>query len=341
MRIEVRNLCKRFDEHEALRDVGFSVESGQLLVVLGPSGCGKSTLLRLLAGLDRPDSGGILFGGRNVTALPPAQRGFSMVFQSYALFPHLSVRENIVFGLRTRKRGREVIQERLDKAIGLLGLDGLLSRKPGELSGGQRQRVALGRAIVSEKPICFMDEPLSNLDAKLREAMRREIRKLQQDLGITMIYVTHDQTEAMTMADSILLLKDGATVQHDAPADLYERPASVFAARFIGTPPMNLFTNAQNAALLTGVRPENVRLAKRGLPAQVQKTEYLGADTLVSCAIRGGEEVCVRCQGKHFLAPGQEVCLSWEPEHQHLFDRASGRNAQPSIQEAWAQRGAA
>src|SRR5437867_8827643 len=237
-----------------------------MLVLLGPSGCGKSTTLRLIAGLEQVTGGRITIGGFDVTDLPPAARHITMVFQSYALIPHLSVAENIVFGLRVRRVPAAERVARLSRVADLLGLDGLLARKPSQLSGGHQQRVALGRAIIAETPVCLMDEPLSNLDAQLRLDMRREIRGLQQKLGVTMVYVTHDQTEAMSMADQVILLRDGRVEQNASPAELYARPATAFAARFIGTPPMNLLRLASSPGHLVGVRPEDVRFADGGLP---------------------------------------------------------------------------
>src|SRR5687767_1604128 len=236
--IALENVAKHWGSSRALDGITFSAEPGTFVVLLGPSGCGKSTTLRLIAGLDQPTSGTIHIAGRDVTRLPPAARGIAMVFQSYALFPHLSVAENIVFGLKVRKvPDREA---KLARVADLLGLANLLERKPSQLSGGQQQRVALGRAIIAEAPVCLMDEPLSNLDAQLRGEMRREIRSLQQRLGITMVYVTHDQTEAMTMADRVVLLRGGRIEQVGSPEELYARPATAFAAGFIGAPPMNL-----------------------------------------------------------------------------------------------------
>ena len=236
----LENLGKRYAGNVAVDGVSLHSPAGSFTALLGPSGCGKSTTLRMIAGLDAPTSGRILIGGRDVTALAPAQRRIAMVFQSYALFPHLSVRENILFGLRVRKEPVRDYERRLARVAGLLGLAALLERKPAQLSGGQQQRVALGRAVISEAPVCLMDEPLSNLDAQLRQDMRREIRSLQQELGITMVYVTHDQTEAMSMADQVVLLNAGRIAQQGTPEELYARPATPFAARFIGTPPMNL-----------------------------------------------------------------------------------------------------
>jgi sn-glycerol 3-phosphate transport system ATP-binding protein len=246
--IEVRNLHKRWSTFDAVKDASFTVAPGTLTVLLGPSGCGKSTTLRLIAGLDAATSGQILIGGKDVTAAPPARRGLAMVFQNYALFPHLSVAENIVFGLKVRRVSAADRARRLKKATDMLGLGALLERKPSQLSGGQQQRVALGRAIVAEAPVCLMDEPLSNLDAQLRHDMRKEIRSIQRSLNMTMVYVTHDQIEAMSLADQVILMRNGAIEQKASPTELYLKPATSFTARFIGTPPMNLLALADSAA---------------------------------------------------------------------------------------------
>src|SRR6185369_1006388 len=238
----------------AVADVSFEAAAGKMVVLLGPSGCGKSTTLRLIAGLEQVSGGRITIGGLDVTNLPPAARHLSMVFQSYALFPHLSVAENIVFGLRVRRVPAAERAAKLSRVADLLGLGGLLARKPGQLSGGQQQRVALGRAIIAEAPVCLMDEPLSNLDAQLRAGMRSEIRGLQRKLGIAMVYVTHDQVEAMSMADRVVLLNAGRIEQNGTPVELYETPANAFVARFIGTPPMNLLPLAagRDGAVIAG-----------------------------------------------------------------------------------------
>ena len=343
MQIELEKVSKSWGDVPAVDQVSFTAPAGELLVVLGPSGCGKSTVLRLIAGLETVSAGAIRIEGKDVTGLPPAKRNLSMVFQSYALFPHLSVAENIVFGLKVRKLAAAERQRRLERAMELLGLQGLLLRKPAELSGGQRQRVALGRAIVSEAPVCLMDEPLSNLDAKLRHEMRREIRTLQQRLGITMIYVTHDQVEAMTMADKIALLNTGRVEQFAPPEELYARPATVFAAGFIGTPPMNLlpldnadvlrWAHANLAGslpqgvldgLIVGVRPEKISLADAGLAADVLSLEYLGADSLVACRI-GACELIVRQSGRVKLAAGDRIHMTWPQAESHFFEARSGR----------------
>jgi sn-glycerol 3-phosphate transport system ATP-binding protein len=303
--------------------ISFKAEAGTLLVLLGPSGCGKSTTLRLIAGLEEVDSGTITIGGRDVTHLSPAERHISMVFQSYALFPHLNVAENIIFGLKVRRVGRAERDARLKKVADIVGLTHLLERKPSQLSGGQRQRVALGRAIIAEAPVCLMDEPLSNLDAKLRHEMRTEIRSLQQRLGMTMVYVTHDQTEAMTMADRVILMRDGHIEQNGAPHELYNQPESDFTARFIGTPPMNII--AWRDGSLLGVRPEHISLVERdGVAATVKAVEYLGADSIVLCDMEGGT-VCVRQTGYCSLPAGAQVELGWQNCHTHLFDKDSGK----------------
>ncbi len=333
----------------AVDQVSFALDAGTLNVLLGPSGCGKSTTLRLIAGLETADGGRITIGERDVTALPPAQRNIAMVFQSYALFPHLSVAENILFGLRVRQVSREECRRRLARVADLLGLSELLTRRPSQLSGGQQQRVALGRAIINEAPVCLMDEPLSNLDAQLRAEMRQEIRSLQRNLGITMVYVTHDQVEAMSMADRVILLSAGRVEQNGTPVDLYEAPANTFVARFIGTPPMNLLrleagaggaviAGTQGPALLPagcaggtlGVRPEHIVLApERGVAAEVDGVEYLGGDSLVTCRL-GGQSLAVRAQGSVGLARGDTIGLSWAGGAMHFFGMDGVRQDLPA-----------
>src|SRR5437660_1508711 len=316
------DLTKRWGATAAVDHVSLVAEEGKLLVLLGPSGCGKSTTLRLIAGLEEADEGRISIGGEDVTHLPPAARKLAMVFQSYALFPHLSVAENIIFGLRVRGVGRVERDARLKRVADMVGLSQLLERKPSQLSGGQRQRVALGRAIIAESRVCLMDEPLSNLDAKLRQEMRTEIRALQQRLGMTMIYVTHDQTEAMTMADRIVLMREGRIEQNGPPQDLYHRPASTFAARFIGTPAMNLLPCGDE--VLLGIRPEHLRVAPGGgMRATVTAVEHLGAESIVICDV-GGHPAAFRQEGFSPWRPGSVVQLDWSPEHVHRFDRQSG-----------------
>jgi sn-glycerol 3-phosphate transport system ATP-binding protein len=340
--IVLDNITKQFGAAApAVQNVSFTVEAGTFTVLLGPSGCGKSTTLRMIAGLDDPTSGRIHIGGQDVTGLPPSRRKIAMVFQSYALFPHLSVRENILFGLKVRKEPASEYKPRLAKVAALLGLEALLDRKPSQLSGGQQQRVALGRAVISEAPVCLMDEPLSNLDAQLRHEMRREIRALQQKLGITMVYVTHDQTEAMSMADRVVLLNGGRIEQNDTPDRLYGEPDTEFSARFIGTPPMNLLnldqqtrqlgrnagdalTNVPGHAVKLGIRPEHIAItATDGLPAVVENVEYFGADSIVACTVGANTGVAVRVAGHLRTAPGERIALHWNAAQQHFFD-ASG-----------------
>ena len=330
----------------ALDSISLHVRAGSFTVLLGPSGCGKTTCLRIVAGLETASAGRVEIGGRDVTRLPPAERGVAMVFQSYALFPHLTVAENIVFGLKARRVPPPERARRLDRAVEILGIGALLQRKPSQLSGGQQQRVALGRAIVAEAPVCLMDEPLSNLDAQLRADMRREILALQRRLGITMLYVTHDQTEAMGMADQIVLLRDGRIEQDAPPVDVYARPATRFVASFIGTPPMNLFplerygdgmvlrgtsgpilapTLDSNA--IGGIRPEDLRLVDAGIPAVVKQAEYLGADTVLACAA-GEATLLARLPGHVVLAEGVPVFLATDTAL-HVFDAVTGRRTVP------------
>jgi len=337
--VSVRGLSKTWGNTQILNDISFSIEAGSFAALLGPSGCGKSTTLRIIAGLDDATSGTVEIAGEDVTAWPAAKRGVAMVFQSYALFPHLSVRENILFGLKIRRVPRDARDARLARTAELLGLTPLLERKPAQLSGGQQQRVALARAIIAENPVCLMDEPLSNLDAQLRAEMRRELRALQQRLRMTVIYVTHDQVEAMTMADQIILMNGGRIEQAAKPAEIYEQPASVFAARFVGTPPMNVMPAESLAhvcsqaprpagidlrSLLVGVRPENIRLDESGLSADVKSVEYLGAETMIE-ADAAGTSILARINGRAPCHAGDCVRLTWPPDAMHWFDMSTGR----------------
>jgi sn-glycerol 3-phosphate transport system ATP-binding protein len=335
--VELHGVTKSWGATAAVDRVSFSAPAGKLVALLGPSGCGKSTTLRLIAGLETASGGTITIANREVTDLPPAKRGVSMVFQNYALFPHISVAENIVFGLKVRDVPRAEREARLRRTAGILGLEKLLDRKPSQLSGGQQQRVALGRAIVAETPVCLMDEPLSNLDAQLRVEMRREVRALQRRLGMTMLYVTHDQVEAMTMADQVVLMRNGRIEQDAPPAELYDRPASIFVARFVGTPPMNVLPAAALAGALgdtphgqeigglaIGIRPEAVRLANDGVAATVAAVEYLGADTLLETRV-GEEPFIVRVAGRTGLSAGDPVRLAWDPAAAHWFDLSTER----------------
>ncbi len=344
--VGVRSVSKAWGETLAVNDVSFTVEKGHLIVLLGPSGCGKSTLLRLIAGLDEPAAGTIEIEGRDVRGLTGSARGVAMVFQSYALFPHLSVADNITFGLSVRGTPKAEMARRLDKITALLGLEALLRRKPGQLSGGQQQRVALGRALIAEAPVCLLDEPLSNLDAQLRQELRREIRALQQRLGITMIYVTHDQTEAMSMADRVILMRGGRIEQNGTPAELYERPATRFIAGFIGGAPMNFLDldDGPNGAVIKGsagpalfaaagrgrvigLRPEDVTVdsvnGRSRFHVTVTEVEYLGAEALVTCMI-GERPILARTRGACAPPVGATVGLTWDASAAHVFDAASG-----------------
>lgn len=331
--IEVRNLTKKWDTTLAVDNVSFQVPQGTLTVLLGPSGCGKSTILRIIAGLEEASSGEIRIDDRDVTRRDASKRGVSMVFQSYALFPHLNVRENILFGLKVRKIPKEERARRLSDAASLVGLEDLLDRKPANLSGGQRQRVALCRTIVANQPVCLMDEPLSNLDAKLRAEMRDEIHSLQRKLGLTMVYVTHDQTEAMSMADQVVLLKDGRIEQIGPPEELYEMPETTFAAQFLGTPPMNILRigelrqSAATAASipcdssdgLMGVRPEKLSIKSEGLPVEVSAVDFMGAETVLRLH-HGTQNLMIRVEGRPNAEPGDQLHVAWRAEDVHIFE---------------------
>ncbi len=342
--IRLTEVSRSWGGTTALDRISLDIRPGSFTVLLGPSGCGKTTCLRIVAGLETATSGRVEIGGRDVTGLPPAARGVAMVFQSYALFPHLTVAENIVFGLKARRVPASERAQRLNRAVEILGIGALLGRRPSQLSGGQQQRVALGRAIVAEAPVCLMDEPLSNLDAQLRADMRREILALQRRLGITMLYVTHDQTEAMGMADQIVLLRGGRIEQDCPPATMYAEPATTFAASFIGTPPMNLFAMERQGSSMVlagstgpeltpavadtatgGIRPEHLRLASAGLPAVVQHAEYLGADTIMACRA-GDATLLARLPGHVVLPAGAPVHLGMDAPVQ-IFDATTGRRA--------------
>lgn len=320
-----------------LHGLDLDVEQGAFIALLGPSGCGKSTLLRLIAGLDMPDHGIIEIDGRDVHGVPPAARKLSMVFQSYALFPHLSVAENVAFGLRVRGVGAAERKERVAKAIGTTGLAGLEQRKPGALSGGQRQRVALARAIVAGHSLCLMDEPLSNLDAKLRHAVRLEIRELQRRLGMTVIYVTHDQSEAMGMADRVVLMNAGRIEQSGTPEDLYLAPVSTFAAAFIGSPPMVLLPDSslpvsirEDRPCLTGIRPEHLQITAPDddvVNGTVDEVEFQGAESFVYIKTAHQDRIIVRAGNtlqRILPRKGDRVGVTWHPQDRHLFDADSG-----------------
>ena len=318
--LKVEGLTRRYGDLTVVDDLSFDVNEGEFVALLGPSGCGKSTSLKMIAGLETPDAGSIELEDKDITDLTPGQRKLAMVFQSYALFPHLKVVENILFGLQARKVAKDEQQRRLDSVVELVGLQDHLQKKPGQLSGGQCQRVALARAVVAEAKLCLMDEPLSNLDAKLRNEMRTEIRSLQQRLGMSVIYVTHDQVEAMSMADRIVLMNDGKIEQIDVPEGLYNKPKSIFTAQFIGSPPMNIMHRNDQCL---GVRPEHIEIAESGMPAQVVSCDYHGADTIVQAEIAAQEEtpgiIKIRYPGHALFAARQSISVHWRSEHEHLF----------------------
>ena len=341
--IELKNVSKYWGDVRAVEKLNINIEEGEFVVLLGPSGCGKSTTLRLIAGLENVSSGGIFIGGKNVNNIDPSSRNISMVFQSYALFPHLNVEENIIFGLKVRKVKKGDREVKLKNVAEKVGLSNLLKRKPAELSGGQRQRVALARAIISENPICLMDEPLSNLDAKLRHQMRSEIRSLQKDLNITLIYVTHDQTEAMSMADKIVLLNEGEIVQQGRPKELYEKPENTFTAKFLGNPPMNLIyleveregnyipifeekyfiKQKSDKKNILGIRPEDIEISKEGIKCTINDLDYQGSDVVLSLQL-GNQEIFARIDSKKVEELDNQVYINWDNNNLHLFDFESG-----------------
>jgi len=317
---------------------GLSIDivSGELCVLVGPSGCGKSTLLRMVAGLEEVSGGDVTIAGRRVNDLEPAERDIAMVFQNYALYPHMTIYNNMAYGLKNRGMARDEIRRRVDEAAVMLGLDGFLARRPRELSGGQRQRVAMGRAIVREPKAFLFDEPLSNLDAKLRVKTRVEIRDLQRRLRTTSIYVTHDQQEAMTLADKLVVMNDGRIEQTGTPMEVYERPASLFVAGFIGSPPMNLLPRSAVPSLvpasapehaLIGVRPEALMPAEDGpLVLEVRVVERLGASSNIHGRLPGLDtDVIASVPNTVPAEPGRTMCFSSPPDAVHLFDGTTGR----------------
>lgn len=332
--VKLDGVAKRWAGQLGVEGITLDIPEGSFTALLGPSGCGKSTTLRLLAGLELPDEGKILIDGKDVTTSAASDRNLSMVFQSYALFPHLSVAENVMFGLKVRRVPKNDRLDKLHRALEITGLLGLEDRKPGELSGGQRQRVALARAIVAGQRLCLMDEPLSNLDAKLRNAVRKDIKKLQRDLGITVVYVTHDQTEAMSMADTVVLMKDGHVQQVGAPEDLYSRPNNTFVAEFVGAPPMALLKSSILAGFgegkTIGIRAEDIQIVPKGegrMQCIVNESEFLGAETLIGLDHAGASGLCVLKPGLSMMAEGNEIDISFHDEKLHVFDAAGQRLA--------------
>ncbi len=319
--LRVSGLSRYYDNVAAVDDISFEVNKGEFVALLGPSGCGKSTTLKMIAGLEQPDEGIIEIDGSNVVDKSPGKRNLSMVFQSYALFPHLSVKENILFGLKARKVHKTEQKKRLASVVEMVDLGQHLNKKPGQLSGGQSQRVALARSIVSNAPLCLMDEPLSNLDTKLRADMRSEIRTLQKKLGLTVVYVTHDQIEAMSMADKIILLNQGSIEQADVPENFYNKPLTTFVASFIGHPPMNLIPHND---VLLGVRPEHVSIVEdNGLDVTVRECDYQGSETIITANYK--DSLIRAClPGKRTIPDGSVVKLRWKPETEHLFNNKNG-----------------
>lgn len=331
--ITLNQVTKKFGDVTVIPPLDLEINDGEFVVFVGPSGCGKSTLLRLIAGLEDVSSGEIAIDGTDATMVPPAKRGLAMVFQSYALYPHMSVRKNIAFPLRMAGLSKEEQEQRVTDAARVLNLTDYLDRRPGQLSGGQRQRVAIGRAIVREPQAFLFDEPLSNLDAALRVGMRLEISELHKRLATTMIYVTHDQVEAMTMADKIVVLQAGHIEQVGSPLELYSAPRNTFVAGFIGSPKMNLLTGAEavkHNAETIGIRPEHLSISTEGgdWEGTVGVSEHLGSDTFfhVNCEAFA-DPLTVRASGEVELAYGQKVFLSPDLSHLHRFDKAGLRIA--------------
>ncbi|MDA9005545.1 ABC transporter ATP-binding protein [Amylibacter sp.] len=327
--VVLENVGKQWNGQLGVEGISLEIEEGSFVALLGPSGCGKSTSLRLLAGLEIPDQGKIFIDGADVTTSAASDRNLSMVFQSYALFPHLSVAENVIFGLKVRRVPKAERQEKMERALKITGLEGLEKRKPGELSGGQRQRVALARAIVAGQRLCLMDEPLSNLDAKLRSSVRKDIKKLQRDLGITVVYVTHDQTEAMSMADKVVLMKDGHIQQIGSPNDLYNHPQNTFVAEFIGAPAMalidsNIINGIENGNRI-GLRAENITIVPLGegrLSCRVSEAEFLGSETLIGLEHEGTTGLNVLQPGLSMLPSGQKIDITFDDQDLHIFNSA-------------------
>ncbi|MEO0730558.1 MAG: sn-glycerol-3-phosphate ABC transporter ATP-binding protein UgpC [Pseudomonadota bacterium] len=349
--VDIRNVRKSFGPVEVLHGVSVPIEDGEFVVLVGPSGCGKSTLLRMLAGLENITAGEIAIDNRVVNHVHPKERDIAMVFQTYALYPHMTVAQNMGFSLKLRKADKSDIDNRVARAAEILGLGNLLERFPRQLSGGQRQRVAMGRAIVRDPQVFLFDEPLSNLDAKLRVAMRTEIKELHQRLKTTTVYVTHDQIEAMTMADKIVVMHDGIVEQMGSPLDLYDSPANTFVAGFIGSPSMNFLDGtfhagerptvvagdgtkfhisdpgeAQDGQPVTlGVRPEHLTISDDGSPGEVVVVEPTGSETQVVIRVSGQDLIGV-FRERHTYKPGETVRLLAEPGLIHLFDKASGQH---------------
>ena len=351
--VEIREVRKAFGSTQILHGVSVDIEDGQFVVLVGPSGCGKSTLLRMLAGLENITGGEIAIGGRVVNKVPPKDRDIAMVFQNYALYPHMTVYENMAFSMKLAGAPKEVMDQEVQKAARILGLEQLLHRYPRQLSGGQRQRVAMGRAIVRNPQVFLFDEPLSNLDAKLRVQMRSEIKDLHQRLKVTTVYVTHDQIEAMTMADKIVVMNHGRIEQAGAPLDLYDRPANLFVAGFIGSPAMNLligrisegvfldagatrwplpqqYAEMEGKEIIYGIRPEHLRLDPNGIEGRVHVVEPTGSETQVMfrtsmCAVMGDVSLIGAFRERITARPDEVLAVSPDIDLVHIFDKATGQ----------------
>jgi multiple sugar transport system ATP-binding protein len=344
--VQIADVRKAYGETQVIHGVNIEIEDGEFVVLVGPSGCGKSTLLRMIAGLENISGGDILIGDRVVNNVPPKERDIAMVFQNYALYPHMTVADNMAFSMKLRGAPKDEIKARVDNAARILSLVPLLERYPRQLSGGQRQRVAMGRAIVRDPQVFLFDEPLSNLDAKLRVQMRTEIKELHQRLKTTTVYVTHDQIEAMTMADKIVVMHDGIVEQIGAPLELYDRPANLFVAGFIGSPSMNLLNGTITAAgfeteggvvwpiathtavsnskaAVLGVRPEHIKLDDSGLKAEVVVVEPMGSETQVVVRCGGQSLTCV-FRERITAKPGESIGITPDTNVTHLFDASTG-----------------
>ena len=342
--VSFKDIRKSYGDIEVLHGIDFDINEGEFTILVGPSGCGKSTLLRMLAGLESVTSGEIMIAGKVVNEMPPKKRDIAMVFQSYALYPHMTVAQNMGFSLRLARINKAEIADRVAKAADIIGLTEFLERLPKALSGGQRQRVAMGRAIVRDPAVFLFDEPLSNLDAKLRVQMRAEIKSLQQRLKTTTVYVTHDQVEAMTMADRIVVMHQGVVQQHGAPLDLYDEPANMFVAGFIGSPSMNFLDvtvkdgkpvlksgytvdvaapDTASTSLSYGIRPEHLSLGDNGAPATVKVLEPLGSETLLQVTLEG-TNVTLLIKDRVTVKPGDTVHVQLDHATHFFFDRASG-----------------
>lgn len=348
--VTVRSLRKSFGPVEVIHGVDIDIADGEFVVLVGPSGCGKSTLLRMIAGLESVTEGTVQIGERMVNNLPPAQRDIAMVFQSYALYPHKTVEANMAFALKLRRIDPAIVKERVKQAAEILGLNPYLRRYPRQLSGGQRQRVAMGRAIVRDPQVFLFDEPLSNLDAKLRIQMRTEIKELHQRLKTTTVFVTHDQIEAMTMADKIVVMQAGNVEQVGTPLELYDNPRNIFVAGFIGAPAMNMIEGVTGPGMVEanghqfpitgngfeegrpvtyGIRPEHLELSEEGIPATVSVVEPTGAETMVFLRF-GATDLVALFRDRHQFTPGQEIHVRPRAADAHLFDRETGESIRAS-----------